>query len=195
MDISVTDFKVRCLDIIRRVEKGGAYRHPAHLLPQGGDVWRRTPPSVGGGEGQRAGGHPPHISVPGTGSGGHAGGTRQLATYPDHHRGLDWCAQLPQNSYASVTFESVARERPSAAWRALLARDAPVQVALISHSIPPVLHDRGQGVQKDFHGGPVCVVLIDVVLALDTLPAGFHGDRADRLIVASARAWSAIRHS
>ena len=29
---------------------------------------------------------------------------------------------------------------------------------------------------------------VEVVFALDTLPASFHGDRADRLIVATARA-------
>lgn len=29
---------------------------------------------------------------------------------------------------------------------------------------------------------------VDVIIALDSLPAGFHGDPADRLIVATARA-------
>lgn len=34
----------------------------------------------------------------------------------------------------------------------------------------------------------VLPINVGVVLALDTLPAGFHGDPADRIIVATARA-------
>ncbi len=36
---------------------------------------------------------------------------------------------------------------------------------------------------------------VEVVLALDALAASFHGDPADRLIIATARACAAARHA
>jgi len=80
-----------------------------------------------------------------------------------------------------------------------LAERAPLALSAISLWEAQVLHDKGrlrlplpfaEWIARAADARMLAVVPldIDVVVALDNLPASFHGDPADRIIVATARA-------